>query len=388
MIFSRDYSRAILTLRQEEGGFSAENGVFGRAVVEIRNGRARVMVYAQGLKSGSMCSLYFICRKKDDFVPLKAVLVNTKNGRAEVKWEFNPDNILGSGLRIEDAAAMAVLTEKGEAVLAAYFDKPVNWRAHSAYSVEAASETVCETAKEDKADGADCDDNGENKETSAKSAETEASEVSQEAPENDGSQTVGTENYTENNTANNAGSNAENNTENNDVSDNGDTAKGILDFTKAVNRFRKDLDELRRYAYMEKLDRQEAERRKTPCMTDMEYLFENREEIRPFENDSGRYRKIGLRDLSLIDRYVYKYENNPTVIRRWLKYGYIVLGEKDGELLLLLPCEKNKERSDAEIGFDEFMDCGGGFGYSVLKIKKENGAWYEDTKEKLDARRA
>ena len=57
MIFSRDYSRAILTLRQEEGGFSAENGVFGRAVVEIRNGRARVMVYAQGLKSGSMCRL-------------------------------------------------------------------------------------------------------------------------------------------------------------------------------------------------------------------------------------------------------------------------------------------------------------------------------------------
>lgn len=383
MIFSRDYSRAILTLRQEEGGFSAENGVFGRAVVEIRNGRARVMVYAQGLKSGSMCSLYFICRKKDDFVPLKAVLVNTKNGRAEVKWEFNPDNILGSGLRIEDAAAMAVLTEKGETVLASYFDKPVNWRAHSAHSVEAASETVCETDNDA--------DNGENTESSAVSPETETSAVTAETPENDGPQTVDAENGTENNTANNTESNAENKAESNNVSDNGDngnTAKEILDFTKAVNRFRKDLDELRRYAYMEKLDRQEAERRKTPCMTDAKYLFENREEICPFENDSGRYRKIGLRDLSLVDRYVYKYENNPTVIRRWLKYGYIVLGEKDGELLLLLPCEKNKERSDVEIGFDGFMDCGGGFGYSVLKIKKENGAWYENTKEKLDARRA
>lgn len=343
MIFSRDYSRAILTLRQDEGqqaeGFG---GIFGRAVVEIRNNRARVMVYAQGLKNGCICSLYFICRKGEDFIPLKAVLVNIKNSRAEIRWEFNPDNILGSGFRIEDTAAMVILTEKGESILSAYFDRPVKWR--NSHEVKAAE--VCEALP---AEDIISDDAVEDEAFD----EAEAAEVPRTEEKSEGTEPL----------------------EKSDEAVNEKPNKEIVDFTQVVNRFRKDLDELRRYAYMERLDREEAREAAKNRRSDFntEYLYDNRDKCCPFEDDSTEYFKIGLKDLSLIDSYLYKYANNPSVICAYLEFGHLLLGKDAGRIFLLMPeNSKTGVRSKADMGFSEYREGKDGLGYRVLEINKEN----------------
>lgn len=322
MIFSRDYSRAIFTLKQE-ADFGEKTGIFGRAVVEIRGGKAKLMVYAQGLKNGCICSLYFICRRGEEFVPLKAVLVNIKNGRAEAKWDFNPDNILGSGFTIEDAAVVTVMTKEGETVLSAYIDRPVDWRKNK--EIAAAEVLVSKECKEDK--------------PSLSEAEyKQDDEGSKATPDIEKTQ----------------------------------PDRETLDFTRVVNHFRKDLDELRRYAYMERLDREETEvHNNKNCNFDLNFLFETREKCCPFDEDDTEYIKIGLKDLSLVDPYIYKYANNPTVVCSVLKHGGLLLGKKDNNILLLMPYDGKSCPAGVDIGFKDSMTDRDNKDYRVLKIQRE-----------------
>ncbi|MCD7778158.1 MAG: hypothetical protein LUH47_06620 [Clostridiales bacterium] len=134
MIFSRDYSRAILNLKQDEDLSSAEKyNIFGRVVIEIKNGKGEIMLYAKGIDSENSGSLYFVCSRGEKFIPLKAVLVNITGGAAALKWRFNPDNISGSGLKIEDVRVIALADDKGKLILSAFCGKPVKWNKEGLY---------------------------------------------------------------------------------------------------------------------------------------------------------------------------------------------------------------------------------------------------------------
>ncbi|MCD8091139.1 MAG: hypothetical protein LUD81_11080, partial [Clostridiales bacterium] len=136
MIFSRDYSRAILNLKQEESSSSDRFGIFGRIVIEIKAGKGEIMLYAKGIEGGRTGSLYLICQRGERLIPLKAVLVNINEGSAALKWRFNPDNISGSSLKIEDVRVITVITKEGRPLLSAYCGRPLKWRASEVFSSE------------------------------------------------------------------------------------------------------------------------------------------------------------------------------------------------------------------------------------------------------------
>ncbi len=344
MIFSRDYSRAILTLRQDEGRFSADRrGIFGRAVVEVRSGRAKVMLYAQGIKNGCICSLYLVCQRGEEFIPMKAVLVNIKNGRAEVKWDFNPDNILGSGFKLEDVRVLAVLTEDGDSVLSAYFDKPVSWRREKVKAAE-----VRELSAEEK-DSCDETPQAEEKDSCDETPQAEEKPQETEKPSEPESEKKR------------------------------DKPTYDVDFNEMVNRFKKDLDELRKYAYMQRPTQEENQR--CGLNLDVDHIFNTRDIFTPPFEGEGEYREINLRDLALIDPYSYKLSNNPTV-RRCTLNGGLLLGRTEEGLLLCIPDDRSFKNWEG-LGFDIYRPLGNGRGYRIMKIKKEN--LYENTKEKLDS---
>ncbi len=332
MIFSRDYSRAILNLKDGGGSLSQGKGVFGRAVVEVKGGRGQIMIFARGVKPGCICSLYIICRKENGFVPLKAVLVNTKNALAEVKWDFNPDNILGSGFKLEDAAALAVLSDKGERVVAAFFDKPFDFgevRTAEVSKPTVKTENTQKPKLEKKAEEREkISPDKEEKEEKPKSSEDEKN-ISR---------------------ANNTG----------------------FDFTEVVNRFSKDIDELRRFAYMQKMDYEAEESkarrdRRSLCTDD---ILEGRDSFKLKDNEGseGDFCKISLNELCLLDPCMYKYQNNPTFIKCFRKYGHLILSKQEDSLVLGLPdCERDFKDSET-LGFCDFVLTKPRFGYRIMKI--------------------
>lgn len=336
MIFSREYSRAILNLREGDGRFSqGGKGIFGRAVVEVRGGKGRIMVFAQGVKGGCICSLYIICRKGRGFVPLKAVLVNTKNSRAEVKWDFNPDNILGSGFKLEDVGALAVMTDRGDRVVTAFFDRPFDWGVVRTAELESQSDEV-----------------QKNEET----AEIEETADIAEGIEGENEKPL---------TAEECGGDEKSET----IEKNGEGTG--FDFTEVVNRFRKDVDELRRFAYIQKMDFEDAKKdkerdRRGLCL---EGILEDRETFE-LEGTQGRFCRIFLDELCLVDPHMYKFENNPTFRRCFNKYGHLILGS-DGEGLVLGLPDEEREFKDGEIlGFCDFVLTKPQFGYRIMKIEK------------------
>ncbi|MCD7855487.1 MAG: hypothetical protein LUG66_07735 [Clostridiales bacterium] len=338
MIFSRDYSRAILNLKDGEGSLSQGKGVFGRAVVEVKGGRGQIMIFARGVKPGCICSLYIICRKGRGFVPLKAVLVNTKNALAEVKWDFNPDNILGSGFKLEEAAALAVLTDKGERVVAAFFDKPFDFgEVHTAEvnrpkpkpAVKAEDTPKPKAEPEKKAEEAEkISPDKEEKEEKPKSSDNEKN-ISQ-------------------------------------------TYNTGFDFTEVVNRFSKDIDELRRFAYMQKMDfeAEESKAKRDRRSLSAEGILEDRDSFKLKDRDGseGDFCKISLNELCLLDPRMYKYQNNPTFIRCFNKYGHLILSKREDSFVLGLPDIERDFKDSEALGFRSFVLTKPGFGYRIMKI--------------------
>lgn len=358
MIFSRDYSRAILNLKQEETSSSDGYGIFGRVVIEIKGGRGEIMLYAKGIEAGASGNLYLICRKGDKLIPLKAVLVNINEGAAAVKWRFNPDNILGSGLKIEDVCVIVLINRDGEPILSAFCGKPVKWKREGLFfsvAVKAVSGESIKTGETEK----------ESKEEVLK-AETEALKVKE--PEKEVKADIKTEIKAEKETEAKA-----------------ELDERVIKFTEVVNRFQKDLDELRYYAYMEKTEREE-EAAEQALDFNIDYIFAKRP-VYDFREYRGDFREIGLNDLCLIDGCMYKYANNPTVRAAYRKYKHLLLGRNGAELLFCIP-DKNRELKEAELlGFTDFKEIDNNFGYRIMKITKEKNS-NENPKEKLDGRGA
>ncbi|MCD8238925.1 MAG: hypothetical protein LUC92_06310 [Clostridiales bacterium] len=335
MIFSRDYSRAILNLK-DGGNLSQGKGVFGRAVVEVKGGRGQIMIFARGVKPGCICSLYIICRKGRGFVPLKAVLVNTKNSLAEVKWDFNPDNILGSGFKLEDAAALAVLTDKGERVVAAFFDKPFDFGEVHTAEVNRPKPAV----------------KPENTPKPEPKPEKKAEETEIISPDKKDKEEKPKSYEDEKNTS--------------------QTSNTGFDFTEVVNRFSKDIDELRRFAYMQKMDyeAEESKARRDRRSLCKEGILEDRDcfTLKDNEDNEENFCKISLNELCLLDPCMYKYQNNPTFIRCFNKYGHLILSKQGNNLVLGLPDIERDFKDSEALGFCDFVLTNPKFGYRIMKI--------------------
>lgn len=134
----RRYDRFFIMFKQELSGYSIDGREpNGNCKIEIRDGKGRATTYMQGLKplkDGSMYRAYLMAVQGDKTLGVPIGWLDIDNrGHGECKWEFNPDNLDGTGLAIEDFTIGAILI-KGDnikeliAPIVGYKDKEILWK--------------------------------------------------------------------------------------------------------------------------------------------------------------------------------------------------------------------------------------------------------------------
>lgn len=111
----------------------------GYCKVEVREGKGKINTYIQGLKplaEDSLYYVYFISAKTDQALGAKIAVLNVDSkGHAENVYEFDPDNVDGTGLTIEDFNVAAIVV-KGNTIksltapIVGYRDKSMLWKSN------------------------------------------------------------------------------------------------------------------------------------------------------------------------------------------------------------------------------------------------------------------
>ncbi|MCC5911126.1 MAG: hypothetical protein JJT76_11885, partial [Clostridiaceae bacterium] len=139
----RRYRRYFVMLEQEDKGFSLSktDDPKGYGKIEVRNEKGTLSLYCQNLKKleekKERYRLYLIStedKEESTVVDIGPIQVEN-NGKGEVIWEFNTENVKGFEKSIEDFDTIAVMVEPLEgsqritAPLVGYIHKEkVNWR--------------------------------------------------------------------------------------------------------------------------------------------------------------------------------------------------------------------------------------------------------------------
>ena len=124
-MYNRRYEKVFLMLRQETAGYAiGKRPPWGSCVMELKNGKGRLHLTAQGLKP--FCyDVYVLAGQESVFCG--QLWPEKKEGRCELKWDFDPDRI-GEGKKAEDLHTVLILAEGMSAPLTAYFGEKRDWR--------------------------------------------------------------------------------------------------------------------------------------------------------------------------------------------------------------------------------------------------------------------
>lgn len=197
MVLARNYSRFFVTLKQERPDYCLDfRPVMGRCIIEIRNGKGKMMAYVQGLKPQVLYKLYLVActDMTSDGVAVGSVQVDS-SGKGELKCEFDPDNVNDTGYSIEKFNAVTLMVPKnGEIVapLVGYFENPVMWKNNFTFfkhkdndSIAESKEEVSDSKEEKNKDDLYSDDKL-NKESDEKSvADINEQDIENDKPENE-----------------------------------------------------------------------------------------------------------------------------------------------------------------------------------------------------------
>lgn len=132
------FQRNFFIFNVEDTGYDTGQKLSGHVRMEIREGRGKLWMAVQNLNTmeGRLCyKLYMIRVSKGMAVAVCPGVLSVKHNRAELEWEFDPQNVHKSGIKINDFELFAVLAEYADknnirliCPLAAYRDKKVEWR--------------------------------------------------------------------------------------------------------------------------------------------------------------------------------------------------------------------------------------------------------------------
>jgi hypothetical protein len=138
IVENKTFQRNFLIFNIEETGYDTGQKLSGHVRVEVREGRGKLWTTIQNLNTmgGRLCyKLYMIRAGRGKVVTVCPGILDIKQNRAEMEWEFDPHNVQKSGLGLNDFELFAVLAENTDrenikliCPLAAYKDKKVDWR--------------------------------------------------------------------------------------------------------------------------------------------------------------------------------------------------------------------------------------------------------------------
>lgn len=298
------YSRTFVTLKQGCNDYVKDvRGCVGRAIVEIRNGRGRLLLQAQGLKNNND---YRVCvLSQNDSVEVDRPLYINNSGRGEVKWEFKPEGMLS------DIRAVAVLV-KDKAPLIGFVKDEYNWqkclmakqeRVKQSETIMAVKPQVAEAEKRDEIVSLFTGDRLED--TENQQSDTNIEEVQSSITENVAEEI------------------------------NQDDKEKIV---QLVNEFSDSIDEIQAITVSANTD----------------YIF-SRNEISPFGNDNIKWVKVNIREICVV-RDLWKYCNNPFVIKGCREYKHLLLGRESKNYWMGVPCKYDPSYK-LEAQLQGFKEC-------------------------------
>lgn len=313
-MYNRRYEKVFLMLRQETAGYAiGSRPPWGSCVMELKNGRGRLQLTVQGLKS--LCyDVYVMAGEESIFCG--EICPEKKEGRCEWKWDFDPDAV-GNGKKAEDLHTVLVAAEGMSVPLVAYFGEKRDWKQR--FQPRRKEEFPVQEVK------------------------TEPAAVKQEAPSSPEKEELLS-------------------VEKEDLSYHG-SFQGLL------AKFRRELEELEGTGI---LTAEETEHIRN-MGTEMEAkektegrkgLFAENEERMPF-GDGERWKRLSLEEMTLLSEIPLKWQKEFFFLLPWRKYHHLILRETEDGFWLGLPGRFNtQDAADAHaFGFHEFRSTEGDWGY-------------------------
>lgn len=167
MIYSRRYSRNFVPLKQDSNKYNLDfRPSLGRCVIEIKDGKGKINIYAQGIKPKTTYHLELVGFEKGNIknVCLGDFFVDSY-GKGDFSTLFNPDNINDTNNKIEDFSVISVMVKDENDICSAlvgYIENEIDW--HEQYKAQAIINLPICKPSDDKEDN---EQNGEeNKEKS------------------------------------------------------------------------------------------------------------------------------------------------------------------------------------------------------------------------------
>lgn len=420
----RRYDRFFIMFRQELSGYSIDGREpNGYCKIEIRDGKGRISTYIQGLKplnDSSMYRVYLISSQgnKSLGIPIGWLDINNR-GRGECRWEFNPDNLEGTGLAIEDFNIGAIIV-KGDKIneliapIVGYRDKEVLWKKgfkdFSVYNNTVSNEDNISTklssiqssitvTKPEIKSNTKVEDNSEvnkyinispkerinlksKQETKISNTEETKKEINitpetklPKMPINIDDKLPETNKVTKEVQKDNVKEDKDLNTKkdkndcNNKIEEETNPHKIFNDM---VSKFYAEMAELEKYKILTAEDKKALDLELEPKqeeIDDIEYMFKNNESIIPFEraNRAIHWIKIAPFELVTLNLPTWTYVKHQFINAGWKKYKYLILGryshshDKDYSYILGVPDTYDEKYSPIaqSLGFKKFVCCKG-----------------------------
>lgn len=379
MLYSRNYSRLFITMKQESNRFCVENRpAAGRCIIEIRNNEGKIMLFVQGLKPRVLYRMALVKKEDNGAAGVNAGLVGIdERGKGETTFAFKPDDVLGSGLKIEDFEAVVIIAEgigELEAPLAGYRTNSFDWKKNFKIirdNIRESEENIKEEAsKEALADKKISEEKAENEaylnDEKANNDDTLAIKETKEEQE------IQEKQEKENDSFQTSEEDADS------VESQGAVNRGI-DFNVFLERFKKNMLELEKYA---KMTEAEKPRSRGRGIQGTDYIKKYNKRIKPFEknDDNIDWYRIMPCELTMVNAKLWRHLNNPFINSCFRKYRHLILGIKnqDGRESFIVGVPEKYDssytREAEEQGFDRFMcrDCNeleeGAMGYWLMDV--------------------
>ncbi|SUY48357.1 putative transmembrane protein [Clostridium putrefaciens] len=145
MAHKKSYSRYFVILQEDEKGcaLASDKQPSGYSKIELKNEKLRMSYYVQNLKrEENPYYMLIVCNKRDVNKIINIGVLNIDdNGRADVSYEFDADNIGGTGISLEDIGGTAILKKsnnKRTIPMSGFLssDKPKSWKEYEVVEVK------------------------------------------------------------------------------------------------------------------------------------------------------------------------------------------------------------------------------------------------------------
>ena len=328
-MYNRRYEKVFLMLRQETAGYGlGKRPPWGSCVMEPKNGKGRLHLTMQGLKP-LRYDVYVMAGEESIFCG--EVFPEKKEGRCELKWDFDPDAV-GDGKQAEEFHTVLLLAEGGSAALTAYFKEKRNWKKDF---VPAKKETSQEEILLQAAEAAVLEKPAVRMEKEEEAKDTNAKVAEAQKESYHGS------------------------------------------FQGLLAKFRQELEELEETGVLSHEETEHIrnmgetpppaereEKAEHPPAEPKEMLFASNRELSPF-GDGEQWKCLSLEELTLLSQIPLKWQKEFFFLLPYRKYHHLILQEKEEGIWLGLPNHYNEaDAADAEtFGFGTFRKVDGDWGY-------------------------